>query len=34
MLDENGVAELADRVLDEAAVRLTGGAGRTGELIR
>ena len=33
MLDENGVAELADRVLDEAAVRLTGGAGRTGQLI-
>jgi hypothetical protein len=34
MLDENAVAELADRVLDEAAVRLTGGAGRAGELIR
>ena len=32
-LDESAVAALADRVLDEAAIRLTGGDGRAGELI-
>jgi hypothetical protein len=33
-LDSDAVTALADRVFDETAIRLTGGAGRTGQLIR